>query len=85
MQTALPLFEITLAVSDAEFAAISTLSMAASASLIGTGALILTAGAATAGSAVLLVAAAGLGTAAIHKGVKWRQRLKTNREYFPCS
>lgn len=87
MQTTLPFFKATLAITDAEFASVSSLAIGAGASLLtvgGAGVWYMTAGAAVAGP-IGLMAAAGvaslaLGTAAIIERARWSQKQKTNRK-----
>jgi hypothetical protein len=87
MQSTLPLFDVTLTITDAEFAKVTGLAASAGVSLAalgGGGIWMLCAGAAA--GPVGLVAFAGcatvaLGTAAIVEGVKWGKRQETNRKY----
>jgi hypothetical protein len=88
MQSTLPLFDITLNITDKEFATVSTLVAGASVGLLATGGAGLwmwTAGAATGPVGLLAVtgiSTLALGTAAIREGLKWGERQKNNRSYM---
>jgi hypothetical protein len=91
MQSTLPLFDATLAISDTEFASISGLSIAGGVGLagLGSGGIWLWCAGATAGPVGLLLAggatAAAFGAAAVFEGIKWGKKQRLERESFSCS
>jgi hypothetical protein len=88
MQSTLPLFDVTLTISDAEFANIAGLSIAGGVGLasLGTGGAWLWYAGASAGPMGLLfaggVTAVAAGAVAICESVKWGEKQKTNREHI---
>jgi hypothetical protein len=88
MQSTLPLFDATLAISDTEFASIVNLSLAGGLGLagLGSGATWLWCAGATTGPVGLMLAggatAAAFGAKALYDGVKWGKRQKLERECF---
>ena len=91
MQSTLPIFDATLAISDTEFASIFGLSIAGGVGLagLGSGGIWLWCAGATAGPVGLLLAggttAAAFGAAAIFEGVKWGKRQRLERELLSRS
>lgn len=86
MQSTLPLFDVTLAISDAEFTKVTAWAASAGVSLAalgGGGLWMLCAGAATGPVGLTIAggcATVALGATAVAKGVKWSKRQKTNRK-----
>jgi hypothetical protein len=89
MQSTMPLFSATLAISDAEFATVTGLAVAGGVGLagLGGGGVWLWASGSAAGPLGLLAASAvtavAFGAAAVFEGVKWGKRQKIARKTFP--
>jgi len=88
MQSTLPLFDATLAISDKEFASILNLSIAGGVGLagLGSGATWLWCAGATTGPVGLMIAGgatvAAFGAKALYDGVKWSKKQSLEREFF---
>lgn len=91
MQSTLPLFDATLAISDKEFASILNLSIAGGVGLagLGSGATWLWCAGATTGPVGLMIAGgatvAAFGAKALYDGVKWSKKQSLERELFSLS